>query len=371
MWFSYFDPVGYRAPEIARGWPTAPRNFDPSHGQSSFEDAFDLLQLAHDVGFDSLTLAEHHYAPRQLTPDSTLMAAALSQRIPGANLTIMGTNLPLHNPVAVAERYAMLDNLTKGRLYIGLFRGTPNEYVTFGTNPGQSRGMFEEGVRLIKRAWTEPEPFGWEGVHYRFRTVAVWPQPVQQDHPRLLTSAGSPESAIFAARERMDIGFFGIPIDACAKIADVYREEAQRCGWEATPDNILYRAVGVVGETDEAALETCAEYGYGSLGGILEPPPEDGGEFGNLMGAVIAGGWAKDPTLLGAAMAEQGNRLPTFLGSPETVTQQLRTAQETLGFGRFDLISGGDLLPKECSETSLRLFGEEVIPQFAETAVPA
>src|SRR3954451_10813616 len=175
MWFSVFEPVGYRAPEIARGWPTPPRHADRQYGPGSYEQAFELLQIAHDVGFDSLTVAEHHYAPRQLTPDPIVMAAAISQRIPDAYLTVMGTDLPLHNPVAVAERYAMLDNLVGGRLYVGVFRGTPNEYVTFGTTPGQSRAMFEEGVRLIKRAWTEPEPFAWEGEHYRFRTVSVWP----------------------------------------------------------------------------------------------------------------------------------------------------------------------------------------------------
>src|SRR4051812_8576913 len=82
MWFSVFDPVGYRAPDITRGWPAAPRHFDRRYGDSSFEASFELLETAHEVGCDSLTLAEHHYAPRQLTPDSVVMAAAASQRIP-------------------------------------------------------------------------------------------------------------------------------------------------------------------------------------------------------------------------------------------------------------------------------------------------
>ncbi|HWI71355.1 MAG TPA: LLM class flavin-dependent oxidoreductase [Baekduia sp.] len=371
MKFSIFEPVGYRAPEIPRGWPASPGAFDRAHGPQSFQDAFDLMQVALDAGFDSLTLAEHHYAPRQLTPDPVVMAAAVSQRFPDAYLTIMGTDLPLHNPVAVAERYAMLDNLVDGRLYIGLFRGTPNEYVTFGTNPGESRAMFEEGVRLMKRAWTEPEPFGWEGEYYRFRTVAAWPRPVQDPHPRLLTSAGSPDSAIFAAREGMDIGFFGLPIEACAKIAEVYRQEARRCGWEPTADNILYRAIGLVADSDEEALEACVESNYGSLQGILAPPPERSAEFGALMGGVIGGGWAKDPRLLQAAMASQAAHLPSLMGSPDTVALQLREAQEVLGFGRFDLISSGDLLPKERSATSIRLFGERVIPQFAKASVAA
>jgi alkanesulfonate monooxygenase SsuD/methylene tetrahydromethanopterin reductase-like flavin-dependent oxidoreductase (luciferase family) len=372
MWFSIFEPVGYRAPEIPRGWPQAARHFDPAHGQQSMETAFELMQIAHEVGFDSLTMAEHHYAARQLTPDPIVMAAAVSQRIPGAYLTVLGTDLPLHNPVAVAERYAMLDNLLGGRLDVGLFRGTPNEYVTFGTNPGQSRAMFEEGVRLMKAAWTEPEPFGWEGVHYRYRTVAVWPQPVQRPHPRLLTSAGSPESAVFAARERMDIGFFAMPIEAAARIAEVYREEARRCGWEPTEDNILYRAFVLVGDTDDEAQEACVSSDWGHLQGILAPPPEHLQEFGSLMGGVLQGGWARDPERMMAALAGgAGNRLPPFLGSAETVTRQLREARQVLGFGRFELISSGDLLPAEASAHSIRLFGEKVIPALREAPVAA
>jgi alkanesulfonate monooxygenase SsuD/methylene tetrahydromethanopterin reductase-like flavin-dependent oxidoreductase (luciferase family) len=371
MWFSLFDPVAYRADEVPRGWPAAPRHFDRSRGPSSMESSLRLLEVGHEVGFDSLTVAEHHYAARQLTPDPIVFAAAVTQRIPGAFLTVMGTDLPLHNPVAVAERYAMLDALVNGRLYVGLFRGTPNEYVTFGTNPGQSREMFEEGVRLVKRAWTEPEPFGWEGVYYRFRTVSVWPQPTQTPHPRLLTSAGSPGSAIFAARERLDIGFYGLPPAVAATLAQVYREEAQRCGWEPTEDNILYRANVYVAESDDQALSDCVTHDYGSIPGILEPAPGRGQDMAQMMAGVIGSGWAADPSTLKSMMGERASRLPPFLGSPETVSRQLREAREVIGFGRFDMISSGDLLPQECSERSIRLFGGEVIPQFQEVAATA
>ena len=371
MWFSVFEPVCYRAPDIPRGWPASPAKFDRRYGPSSMETALELMELAHRVGFNSITLAEHHYAPRQLSPDPIVMGAAVSQRIPGVHLSIMGTDLPLHNPVAVAERYAMLDNLVDGRLTVGLFRGTPNEYVTFGTNPAQSRDMFEEGVRLLKRAWTEPEPFGWEGVHYRYRTVAIWPQPAQDGHPRLLTSGGSPESAIFAAREGMDLGFFALPLDTAAQVAEVYRQEARRCGWEPTADNILFRAIGLVADSDEDALELCVRHDYGHLSGILEPTPEGAQDFMQMMGGVLFGGWAKDPALMAAAFAQQGSRLPTILGSPDTVARQLREARDVLGFGRFDLITGGDLLPAEATARSLELFGEQVIPRFAGEPVVA
>jgi alkanesulfonate monooxygenase SsuD/methylene tetrahydromethanopterin reductase-like flavin-dependent oxidoreductase (luciferase family) len=371
MWFSVFEPVVYASDAVPRGWPAAPRGFDRTRGHASMENAFARLELAHAVGFDSLTVAEHHYAPRQLTPDPIVFAAAVAQRIPGAYLTVMGTDLPLHNPIAVAERYGMLDAMLDGRLYVGLFRGTPNEYVTFGTNPGQSRDMFEEGVRLVKKAWTEPEPFGWEGVHYRYRTVSVWPQPTQAPHPRVLTSASSPASAIFAARERLDLGFYGLPVEVAAKIADVYRAEARRCGWEPTEDNILYRASIYVAETDDEALAHSVEHDWGSIAGILEPPPDTAQDSAALMGGIIGSGWTKDPGALTAMMGSMGARLPTLMGSPETVVRQIREARKVLGFGRLDVIGSGDLLPHDLAMNSIRLFGEEVIAQLQSAPVPA
>ena len=129
-----------------------------------------------DAGFDSLNFAEHHYSPKQLTPNPIIFAAVAGRRFPDAQIGVFGTDLPLNNPVRIAEEYSMLDNLLDGRLRIGMFRGTPNEYLTYGSNPWESRERYEEGTLLLKACFTEPEPFGWEGRYYRFRNIAVWPR---------------------------------------------------------------------------------------------------------------------------------------------------------------------------------------------------
>ena len=92
-----------------------------------------------------------------------------------------------------------------GRLRIGLLRGTPNEYITYGTNPWESRERCEEGALLIKRAFSEPEPFGWEGRYYRYRSVSVWPRPAQPGGPRILISGNSPDGAVFAGKHGFDV----------------------------------------------------------------------------------------------------------------------------------------------------------------------
>jgi alkanesulfonate monooxygenase SsuD/methylene tetrahydromethanopterin reductase-like flavin-dependent oxidoreductase (luciferase family) len=100
-------------------------------------NCMDQCGQAYDVGFDSLNFAEHHYSPKQLTPNPIVYAGVCGRRYPGANIGVFGTDLPLNNPVRIAEEYSMLDNMLGGnRLRFGLLRGRP-----MSTSPtGQTRG---------------------------------------------------------------------------------------------------------------------------------------------------------------------------------------------------------------------------------------
>ena len=100
-----------------------------------------------------------------------------------------------------------------------MLRGTPNEYLTYGSNPWESRERYEEGILLLKACFTEPEPFGWEGRYYRFRNIAVWPRRVQDPHPPILISGNSKDGAIFAGRHGLDLGFSYMAAEKCAEHA--------------------------------------------------------------------------------------------------------------------------------------------------------
>src|SRR5262249_23934447 len=140
------------------------------------------------------------------TPNPTILAGALTQRVRRATIALLGPTVPILNPVRVAEEVAMLDNLTGGRVVAGMLRGTSNEYATYNVNPAESRERFEEAMELIVNAWTQPQPFGWQGRYYEFRSVSIWPRPVQQPHPPIFMSGSSPESGELAARRRVGLG---------------------------------------------------------------------------------------------------------------------------------------------------------------------
>src|SRR5438552_18254331 len=222
-------------------WPVPTDEFSAEVAERSIAASLEQFELADQIGFDWVTVAEHHYAPFSLTPNPMVMAGALTQRVRRAKIALLGANIPTLNPVRVAEEFAMLDAMTGGRVVAGMLRGTSNEYVTYATNPAESRQRFEEALELIVKAWTEPLPFGWQGRYFEYRTISIWPRPVQKPHPPIFMSGSSPESGDTAARHGVSLGFAVTTLPLASKAAKHYREKCHAYGWQPTPDNVLYR----------------------------------------------------------------------------------------------------------------------------------
>lgn len=367
-----FTPVNYygSAASVA-DWPLPGRLFESDKGTLSIQRGFEQMEAAHEAGFDSLNLAEHHYSPAQMTPAPLLFAAALGERVPEAQIAVLGTDLVLHNPVNIAEQYATLDNLLSGRLRFALLRGTPNEYMTYGTNPWESRARFEEAVELVLRCFTEPEPFGWEGRFFRFRNISLFPQPVQRPHPRITLSGNSPSSAAFAGRMKCDLAFSFMPPEACAANVAVYREAAAKAGWEPTDDNILYRQFVHVAETDADAARNVAELNWPQGSGMFNSRNPELSQIVGIAGAAMAGvpkGVVPDPSKAPNLFS------PPWSGSPDTVLDLIRQAREQAGFGRAELIYTGfvNAMTHENVMRSIKLTGETLIPALhADAGIPA
>lgn len=383
-----FTRMRYFGPKPPAGWPTSPAYYDRDEAMASLNFALATQELAREVGFHFHTFAEHHYNSAQLSPNPMLYAAALAQRIPGAEIGILGSDLPITNPVRVAEEYAILDHLTGGRSMIGLLRGTPNEYLTYGTNPWESRGRFEEGVVLIQKALTEPEPFGWEGRYYRYRTIAIWPQPYQRPHPPMLISCSSLQSAAFAAEHHLDVGFeiaAGFSsYDNIVAWRDCYLETAKKFGWTPTGDNMLCRQRCLVAESDAEAARIGKAEGWPppTSGRIIDPPELPAGADAppeKPDSTLPRGRQAKEMMpvinlvrygMAGIPKGQTGKPTPhtagpVLLGSPETVARYIREQTELIGNNRLELtFMGANDLPQDAIMRSIQLFGEEVLPRI-------
>ncbi len=185
------------------GWVTVPnRLWDSEKSRGLYREYIDQLAYADELGFDGMVLNEHHQNIYGLMPSPNLIAAALAQRTKRGKIVILGNLLPLHlNPLRMAEEYAMLDNMSDGRLIAGFAPGSGPETFNYDVPSAPSREQFWEAVDLIQRAWTEDGPFAWEGRHYPMRYVNPWPRPTQTPHPPIwIPSSRSTETLVKIAK---------------------------------------------------------------------------------------------------------------------------------------------------------------------------
>lgn len=358
-----FNRVPYVGPAPRDVWPAPRGEYTADLAMQSFEEGLEQFQVADEVGFDWVTVAEHHYAPFSLTPNPMVMAGALTQRVRRAKVALLGADIPILDPVRVAEEFAMLDALTGGRVIAGMLRGTPNEYVTYNTNPAESRDRFEEALKLIVRAWTEPQPFGWQGRHYQYRAISIWPRPIQQPHPPIYMSGSSPESGEFAARNHLKLGFAVTTVPMAAAAARYYRQHAAEGGWEPTADDVLYRLSVHVAETDGQAQDD-----------LNEPGALENYRLSTLNQAVAtavfrSGYHGRDAVAqqgrVGRRSLEDRIALGQLLaGSPDTVLKQVIAIRDELGAGILDL----SFVPvgREKALRAIELFGTKVLPRMHE-----
>ena len=202
-----------------------------------------------------------------------MLAGALARSVKRAKIAILGRALPLlNNPLVIAEEYAMLDNLTRGRLIAGFVRGIGAEYHAMGINPGFSQERFSEAHDLIIRAWTEPGPFQYVGKHYHFNYVNPWPRPYQTPHPPIwIPSQGSGSTITWAAQMRYTYAQTLAPIAVVARFFQMYRDEADKAGYQASPDQLAWSNTIYVAETDEKAMREARPH----LEALANKLPED------------------------------------------------------------------------------------------------
>src|SRR5438477_1352777 len=169
------------------GWVTVTnRLWDSERARGLYQQYIDQLVYASELGFDGMVLNEHHQNIYGLMPSPNLIAAALTQRTKRGKIVILGNLLPLHmNPLRVAEEYAMLDNMSDGRLIAGFAPGAGPETFNYDLPSASSRDHFWEAVELVHRAWTEPGPFAFEGNYYPLAYVNPWPLPTQKPPPSI------------------------------------------------------------------------------------------------------------------------------------------------------------------------------------------
>lgn len=178
------------------------------------------LAQAEELGFDSAWTGEQVLGTQPLlSPLETLAyAAARTRRIRLGCAMLVS---PLHNPVHLAKTIASVDQLSRGRVEIGLVTGGPARmFSAFGVDPASYVARFGEGLRLMRQLWTQSR-VDFDGRFWQLRNAAMEPKPVQQPHPPIWLGGSHPNA--LARAVRMGHGFIGAGSSTTAAFAQHVR----------------------------------------------------------------------------------------------------------------------------------------------------
>lgn len=353
------------------------KEYDRALGQGVYRDLMRLVELAEETGWDGVFFPEHHSrAANGLSPAPNIFVANAAARTSHIALGTMGICLSLHTqPLRVAEELALLDNLAGGRLIVGLVRG--GDFWAFGIPPAEARGRFEQAVQLIRRAWTEQEPFAFHSDYFDYDMVSALPRPIQQPHPPLWMACNSAESLEFAAREHMAVVTSWSPTEQVAETFDYYRRYArEQCGWEPCEDFFgvsrdVYVAPTMERAIDEAADEVVAGQSD-DFGGAPNPAYKKAMQHDTYsersfsykstshVGILNVRGWDFD------RLQRQGL---TIVGDPDYVAAEVLRQRQMMGIGHlFVRPMFGRLGPAQAM-SSVELYAREVIPYLQRELV--
>ncbi|MFB6188318.1 MAG: LLM class flavin-dependent oxidoreductase [Halapricum sp.] len=321
----------------------------PIEGGDRWEGVVEQCQLAEDVGFRSCWVNDHqategdNYWPSPLTRLTSIGTGTEKLELVTSVLI-----LPLYHPLHVAQRAAMLDNISNGRLTLGVGLGyVEKEFDAFGVPMDERAGRMIEGLKFLDEFLTSEEPISYECPFFEVEDWQPLPKTVQQPRPTLWVG-GWGDRQISRSVKFSDAWVPGVVADLEAVET---RKEKQKQQIEQTDqnwdelDHPLMREA-VIAES-EAQLEERKEYLHSTY---LD---EYGGEFSH--------------PLMTADSVEDFYELADdrFLyGTPEQIIEQIEDIQDRMDLNHLALRFHHSGMPAEIVEEQIRLFGEEVIPAF-------
>lgn len=333
-----------------------------------YEQLWRELALCDDLGFDFGFCVEHHCTPEESWMSSpSLYAVGAGARTKRLRVGSMGYIVPLYHPLRLAEEIAIVDQMTGGRMELGLVPGiTASYFKPFGLDYSQRKSPTLEFVSYLRAAYGA-QPFSYRGTDFHTEEAALSVLPAQRPHPPLWMMSRDPQTLAFCAQNRINPGYFLVyPRADAAPRYRAFIDNWKRAGWPDKP-KIAYCTVVYVDETDEKALAVARARAARAYEGFLDParPGESFEDRVKAHAKKFIGRGEPGASEIMANLFDPDFIMEkdlVFIGSPETVARKLRKAAEdglfNVFFGEFNFAD----LPEEDLLRSIRLFGEKVIP---------
>ncbi len=372
------DPHGYLRVNLPN------RAIDPKNAADLFHRYYDEYLLADELGLD-LMLNEHHQTATCMNAASIVSLSVLARNTKRARLLILGYPIGHRpDPLRAAEELATIDVISHGRLDMGFVKGVPYEFAASNANPvGVMERFWEAHDFIIKAMTTHSGPFNWEGEHFHYRQVNIWPRPWQQPHPPVWSTTASKSNARALGERGAVIAVLGSGYNTRA-LYDAYREgyASTHNGAQPNPDRFAYLALFATAR-DEAEARRRGELvaGYLRTGANVYPPFKNppgyfsADDAAKLMrGFVPERSFTKDRRVIDmrtAGVQELIDAVLMVCGTPDQCYRQITDFVEyTGGMGNLLVMAQAGLLDHKDTVDSLTLLAKEILPRLKDYKQP-
>jgi natural product biosynthesis luciferase-like monooxygenase protein len=325
-----------------------------------YKNFFEEVDAAEELGFDSIWIGEHHFC-RYICPAPQIVAAAIAQRTKKMRIGTSIALLPHHDPIRLAEDYALVDLLSGGRLDFGVGRGfIKTTYDGFNQAMDESRERFDECLEIIESAWRQPT-FSYQGRFYHANRLTILPRPVQQPTPPIYMAAAlSPESFVAAGQRGHSIMLapFFQSRSTLKNNVQLYRDTLRQSGHSPDEVEIVAGYHSFVDETPELAAGKWENHYMRYLhfvGGLIAPAEYTSGQYES---------WRKSSAALRQVTWEQMYPNQVLCGDPSQCIERVALLRDEFGVSHFWVYMDLGGLEKRELLRSMERFATRVMPQF-------
>lgn len=352
------------------GYFTLSDNYYPGNTRSASQFVLEIREqaiLADRLGYHSAWIGEHHFDRLGVNSRPDIVLASIIPETKNIRFAPAVSVLPLHHPIHIAETWATLDLLSGGRVDYATGRGYDQaEYAPFGADFMHSAEMFDEGMDVLLKAWTEPGFWSHHGKYYHIDDMSITPKPVQNPIPFYVASF-SETSSKMAAKKGLNIIYApfaaAMVYGSLDKAVDSYRENCAKEGNEPGRAMCSYFIhLADTPEEDDVGRTAMMDYFKHC---VLRAFPDDPSTMPPTMHYFL-----KINEILRNMEKDKLSSNSVLIGNAAQITEQLK-AVEDAGIAECILYFNVGNKPNALVKEQMHKFMEEVAPNFENYRVAA